>query len=56
MPRGQTTQAPAPSIFHLALPIITRLSFNDAGKITQHRDFWDVKVCVCSYLPFIACR
>lgn len=33
-----------PSPFHLKLPIITRLSFNDAGKITHHRDFWDVKV------------
>ncbi|KAI0638460.1 hypothetical protein C8Q77DRAFT_434032 [Trametes polyzona] len=32
-----------PSPFHLKLPIITRLSFNDAGKITHHRDFWDVK-------------
>ena len=34
-----------PSPLHLKLPIITRLSFNDAGKITHHRDFWDVKVC-----------
>ena len=33
-----------PSPFHLKLPIITRLAFNDAGKITHHRDFWDVKV------------
>ncbi|EPT06156.1 hypothetical protein FOMPIDRAFT_1106804, partial [Fomitopsis schrenkii] len=41
--RGPMTQAPAPSILHLSLPIITRLSFNDAGKITHHRDFWDVK-------------
>ncbi|OSD04563.1 hypothetical protein PYCCODRAFT_1433432 [Trametes coccinea BRFM310] len=32
-----------PSPLHLKLPIITRLSFNDAGKITHHRDFWDVK-------------
>ncbi|KAI9000748.1 hypothetical protein BD414DRAFT_472623 [Trametes punicea] len=32
-----------PSPFHLKLPMITRLSFNDAGKITHHRDFWDVK-------------
>ncbi|KAI0660716.1 hypothetical protein C8Q70DRAFT_971861 [Cubamyces menziesii] len=32
-----------PSPLHLKLPIITRLSFNDAGKITYHRDFWDVK-------------
>ncbi|KAH9938105.1 uncharacterized protein B0H18DRAFT_1132762 [Fomitopsis serialis] len=41
--RGQSTQAPPSSIFHLSLPIITRLSFNDAGKITRHRDFWDIK-------------
>ncbi|TFK94249.1 hypothetical protein K466DRAFT_642333 [Polyporus arcularius HHB13444] len=32
-----------PSPFHLKLPIITRLSFNEADKITHHRDFWDVK-------------
>ncbi|KAI0346897.1 hypothetical protein BDW22DRAFT_1404631 [Trametopsis cervina] len=32
-----------PSPFHLQLPIISRLYFNDAGKITHHRDFWDVK-------------
>ncbi|RPD66888.1 hypothetical protein L226DRAFT_529295 [Lentinus tigrinus ALCF2SS1-7] len=32
-----------PSPFHLKLPIITRLAFNDADKITHHRDFWDVK-------------
>ncbi|KAI1796118.1 hypothetical protein LXA43DRAFT_654056 [Ganoderma leucocontextum] len=32
-----------PSPFHLILPMITRLSFNEAGKITHHRDFWDVK-------------
>lgn len=33
-----------PSPFHLRLPITSRLSFNDAGKITYHRDLWDVKV------------
>lgn len=32
-----------PSPFHLRLPITSRLSFNDAGKITHHRDLWDVK-------------
>ncbi|KAI0082500.1 hypothetical protein K474DRAFT_1703004 [Panus rudis PR-1116 ss-1] len=32
-----------PSPLHLRLPIITRLQFNDAGRITHHRDFWDVK-------------
>ncbi|GJE84865.1 hypothetical protein PsYK624_009410 [Phanerochaete sordida] len=32
-----------PSPFHLRLPITSRLSFNDAGKITYHRDLWDVK-------------
>ena len=35
-----------PSPFHLVLPMITRLSFNEAGKITHHRDFWDVKVSI----------
>lgn len=33
-----------PSPFHLRLPITSRLSFNDAGRITHHRDLWDVKV------------
>jgi len=32
-----------PSPLHLQLRIITRLSFNEQGRITQHRDFWDVK-------------
>ncbi|OCH94274.1 hypothetical protein OBBRIDRAFT_810597 [Obba rivulosa] len=32
-----------PSPLHLCLPVITRLTFNDGGKITHHRDFWDVK-------------
>ncbi|EKM59496.1 uncharacterized protein PHACADRAFT_250032 [Phanerochaete carnosa HHB-10118-sp] len=32
-----------PSPFHLRLPITSKLSFNDAGKITYHRDLWDVK-------------
>ena len=36
-----------PSPLHLILPMITRLSFNEAGKITHHRDFWDVKVSPC---------
>ena len=40
-----------PSPLHLKLPIITRLSFNDAGKIIHHRDFWDVKVRRCHILP-----
>ena len=33
------------SPLHLRLPVTSRLSFNDAGKITYHRDIWDVKVC-----------
>jgi len=32
-----------PSPLHLRLHIITRLSFNEQGRITHHRDFWDVK-------------
>ncbi|KZT67694.1 hypothetical protein DAEQUDRAFT_693488 [Daedalea quercina L-15889] len=41
--KGNLPQVSAPSILHLSLPIITRLSFNDAGRITHHRDFWDIK-------------
>ncbi|KAJ7055010.1 hypothetical protein C8F01DRAFT_994690 [Mycena amicta] len=32
-----------PSPLHFQLHIITRLSFNEQGHITHHRDFWDVK-------------
>jgi len=32
-----------PSPFHFRLHVITRLSFNEQGKVTHHRDFWDVK-------------
>ncbi|KAI0797083.1 hypothetical protein C8Q75DRAFT_802736 [Abortiporus biennis] len=32
-----------PSPLHLRLPIITKLQFNDAGRISYHRDYWDAK-------------
>ena len=32
-----------PSPLHLRLRIITRLSFNEQGLVTYHRDIWDVK-------------
>jgi hypothetical protein len=32
-----------PSPLHLQLPILTRLSFNEQGKITYHRDVWDMR-------------
>ncbi|PCH40948.1 hypothetical protein WOLCODRAFT_137096 [Wolfiporia cocos MD-104 SS10] len=32
-----------PPPLRLSLPVLTRLSFNDAGRITHHRDFWDAK-------------
>ncbi|KAJ8584354.1 hypothetical protein M405DRAFT_826963 [Rhizopogon salebrosus TDB-379] len=32
-----------PSPLHLQLPILTRLSFNEQGKITYHRDVWDIR-------------
>ncbi|KAJ7755868.1 hypothetical protein B0H16DRAFT_1827760 [Mycena metata] len=37
------TSLTIPSPFHFSLHIITRLSFNEQGRITHHRDFWDVK-------------
>ncbi|KAJ3998016.1 hypothetical protein F5050DRAFT_1873772 [Lentinula boryana] len=37
------TSFTVPSPFHLKLRIITRFSFNEQGRITHHRDFWDVK-------------
>ncbi|KAH7931180.1 hypothetical protein BV22DRAFT_1027407 [Leucogyrophana mollusca] len=32
-----------PSPLHFQLHILTRLSFNEQGRITHHRDIWDVK-------------
>jgi len=32
-----------PSPLHLQLHILTRLSFNEQGRITHHRDIWDVR-------------
>jgi hypothetical protein len=29
------------SPLHIKLPVTTKLSFNDAGRITHHRDMWD---------------
>jgi hypothetical protein len=37
------TSISIPSPLHLRLHIITRLSFNEQGRITHHRDFWDIK-------------
>ncbi|KAF8659132.1 hypothetical protein AX16_001902 [Volvariella volvacea WC 439] len=31
------------SPFHFRLHIITRLSFNEQGRVTYHRDFWDIR-------------
>ena len=32
-----------PSPVHFQLRVLTRLSMNEQGRITHHRDFWDVK-------------
>ena len=32
-----------PSPMHFQLRVLTRLSMNEQGMITHHRDFWDVK-------------
>ncbi|CAK5262520.1 unnamed protein product [Mycena citricolor] len=37
------TSLTIPSPLHFQLHIITRLSFNEQGRITHHRDFWDIK-------------
>ncbi|KAL5527446.1 hypothetical protein ACEPAG_6237 [Sanghuangporus baumii] len=34
---------PLPSPLHLKLHVISRLSFNEQGRITRHRDFYDVR-------------
>lgn len=47
LPRPEPTVSlvgvPLPSPFHLKLHILTRLTLNERGRITHHRDFWDVK-------------
>lgn len=37
------TSIAVPSPLHCKLRIITRLSFNEQGLVTHHRDIWDVK-------------
>lgn len=37
------TSLSLPSPLHSKLRIMSRLSFNEQGLITHHRDFWDVK-------------
>lgn len=32
-----------PSPLHFQLHVITRLSFNEQGRVTHHRDYWGVK-------------
>ena len=32
-----------PSPLHFQLRVITRLQFNEHGRITRHRDFWDTR-------------
>jgi hypothetical protein len=32
-----------PSPFHLKLRIITKLTFNEQGRILYHRDWWDIR-------------
>lgn len=38
---GGRVQLPSP--LHFKLRVTTRLSFNEAGRITRHRDTWDVR-------------
>lgn len=32
-----------PSPFHLQMRIITKLTFNEQGRVSAHRDFWDIR-------------
>ncbi|KAH7105629.1 hypothetical protein BKA62DRAFT_612867 [Auriculariales sp. MPI-PUGE-AT-0066] len=38
---GGRIQVPSP--LHMQMRVTTRLSFNEAGRITHHRDSWDVR-------------
>jgi len=37
------TSLSLPSPLHFQLRVITRLSFNEQGLVTHHRDIWDLK-------------
>ncbi|KIY46474.1 hypothetical protein FISHEDRAFT_47240, partial [Fistulina hepatica ATCC 64428] len=37
------TSLTLPSPLHIRLPVTTRLSFNEQGRITYHRDLWDLR-------------
>ncbi|KAG6897602.1 hypothetical protein C0992_013042 [Termitomyces sp. T32_za158] len=37
------TSLSVPSPLHFQLHVVSRLSFNEQGRVTHHRDFWDVK-------------
>ncbi|KAG9040171.1 hypothetical protein FRB95_000100 [Tulasnella sp. JGI-2019a] len=41
------------SPLHFQLRVTSRLSFNDAGRITLHRDLWDAKDLVLTFLPIL---
>lgn len=45
------TSLSVPSPLHFQLHVVTRLSFNEQGRVTHHRDFWDVKD-VLGLVPF----
>ncbi|KAF5388046.1 hypothetical protein D9615_000706 [Tricholomella constricta] len=37
------TSVLVPSPLHFQLHVVTRLSFNEQGRVAHHRDFWDIK-------------
>jgi len=39
------------SPLHFTLRVLTLLSFNDSGKITSHRDIWDIKEVIKAIVP-----
>ena len=41
-----------PSPFHFRLRVTSRFSFNDAGRVTYHRDLWDVKDIAQMLVPW----
>ncbi|KAJ7098640.1 hypothetical protein B0H15DRAFT_772084 [Mycena belliarum] len=47
------TSLTLPSPLHFTLPITTRLAFNEQGRITHHRDVWDVRD-VAGLVPGVA--
>ncbi|KZT60193.1 hypothetical protein CALCODRAFT_492778 [Calocera cornea HHB12733] len=47
--KGEERTLPSP--MHFQLHVITRLQFNERGRIAKHRDFWDIRDLTDAVVP-----